>query len=164
MGQMLLCILPRFGRLVHPTKCLGCYEPTAQFVVLAPLGALVDLAAQKFLVPANKLEYLLSLAWGVAVGRPNQAPARFVARLKDLITLVGGGWKRDPGAHPGDGPRHRIAAPPGPFVLAAGSTPVGGRVGPALARPSGGDAFLAVESVPCQRPGHPPPPGPGAHR
>ena len=73
MGQMLLYILPRFGWLVHPTKCLGCYEPAAEFVVLAPLGTLVDLAEQKFLVPANKLEYLLSLAWGVAVG-PNQAP------------------------------------------------------------------------------------------
>ena len=73
MGQMLLYILPRFGWLVHPTKCLGCYEPAADFVVLAPLGTLVDLAEQKFLVPANKLEYLLSLAWGVAVG-PNQAP------------------------------------------------------------------------------------------
>ena len=42
-------------------------------MLLAPLGTLVDLAEQKFLVPANKLEYLLSLAWGVAVG-PNQAP------------------------------------------------------------------------------------------
>ena len=133
-----------------PHHCMGAQISRRTVgAVLAPLGALVDLAAQKFLVPANKLEYLLSLAWGVAVGRPNQAPARFVARLKDLITLVGGGWKRDPGAHPGDGPRHRIAAPPGPFVLAAGSTPVGGRVGPALARPSGGDPLLAVESVPC---------------
>ena len=45
---------------------------------LAPLGTLMDMAAQKFLVPANKLEYLLILAWGIAVG-PNQVPARFVA-------------------------------------------------------------------------------------
>ena len=88
MGQMLLCIFLQFGWLVHPTKCLGCYVPTAEFVVLAPLGTLVDLAAQKFLVPANKLEYLLSLAWGIAVG-PNQAPARFVASLKGIIALVG---------------------------------------------------------------------------
>ena len=58
MCQMLLCILPRFGWLVHPTKCLGCYEPAAEFVVLAPLGTSVDLAAQKFLVPANKLAQL----------------------------------------------------------------------------------------------------------
>ena len=64
-------------------------------MLLAPLGTLVDLAAQNFLVPANKLEYLLSLAWGVAVG-PNQVPARFVASL----TLVEGGRTRDPGAHP----------------------------------------------------------------
>ena len=132
-------------------------------MLLAPLGTLVDLAAQNFLVPANKLEYLLSLAcqWGVAVG-PNQVPARFVASLTGLTTLVEGGRTRDPGAHPGEGPRHRVA-PQCAFALAAGSTPVGGRIGPALARPLGGDSLLAVESVQC-RPSHPPPPGPDTHR
>ena len=65
-------------------------------MLLAPLGTLVDLAAQNFLVPANKLKYLLSLAWGVAVG-PNQVPARFVASLTGLTTLVEGGDTRPGG-------------------------------------------------------------------
>ena len=65
MDQMLLRILPRFGWLIHPTKCVGCAEPTAR--VLA-LGTLVDLAAQQFCVPADKLENLLGLARDVAGG------------------------------------------------------------------------------------------------
>ena len=48
-------------------------------MVLAPLSTLVDLAAQKFLVPANKLEYLLSLA----LGGPTRP--RPVSWLKGLI-------------------------------------------------------------------------------
>ena len=82
MGQMLLRILPRFGWIVHPTKCVGCAEPTTRFVAL---GTLVDLAAQQFRVPADKLEYLLGLARDVAEG-PDRLPARTVARLKGLIT------------------------------------------------------------------------------
>ena len=85
-------------------------------MLLAPLGTLVDLAAQNSPVPANKLEYLLSLAWGVTVG-PNQVPARFVARLTGLTTLVENGRIRDPGAHPIEGPHHRVA-PPCAFALA----------------------------------------------
>ena len=60
MGRMLLRVLLRFGCLVHPTKCVGCAEPSARFV---GLGALVDLAAQKFFVPAEKLEYLIRGTW-----------------------------------------------------------------------------------------------------
>ena len=73
MGQMLpvLRILPRFGWLIHPTKCVGCGEPTARFVAL---DTLVDLAAQKFFVPTDKLEHLLSLARDVAEGT-DQLPA-----------------------------------------------------------------------------------------
>ena len=52
MGQMLLHILPRFGWLVHPNKCAGCAEPTARFVAL---GTVMDLAAQQYSVPADKL-------------------------------------------------------------------------------------------------------------
>ena len=82
MGKMLLRILPRFGWLIHPTKCVGCAVPTAR---LLALGTLVDLAAQQFCVPADKLEHLLCLARDVA-GGPNRVPARTVARLKGLVT------------------------------------------------------------------------------
>ena len=48
-------------------------------------------AAQKFFVPADKLEYLLSLARDVAEG-PDQVPAHIVARLKGPHhVFVGGG-------------------------------------------------------------------------
>ena len=86
IGQMLLRILLRFGWLIHPTKCVGFDEHTARFVAL---GTLVDFTAQKFFVPANKLEHMLSLARDVAE-RPDRVPgpARVVARLKGLITSL----------------------------------------------------------------------------
>ena len=75
---MLLRILPRFGWLIHPTKCVGCDEQTARFVAL---GKLVDLAAQKF----SSLPTMLSLARDVVEG-PDQVTTHVVARLNGLIT------------------------------------------------------------------------------
>ena len=60
--------------------------------------------------------------------------------------------------------RYDCLAAPGAFVLAGGPTPVVERVGRALAHLSEEEPSVAAESVPCQRPGHPPPPVPGAHR
>ena len=82
MGQMLISTLPRFGWPIHPTNFVGCGEPFARFVAL---DTLVDLAAQKFFVLANKHRYLLSSARDVAE-RPDRVPARIVPRLQGLIT------------------------------------------------------------------------------
>ena len=52
------------------------------------LGTLVDPAAQKFNVPADKLQHLLSLARDVAEG-PDRVPAQAVARLEGLRVAPG---------------------------------------------------------------------------
>ena len=156
-GQMLLRILPRFGWLIHPTKCVGCAEPTVLFVALETL---VDLAAQQFRVPADKLEYLLGLARDVA-GGPDRVPAQVVARLKGLITsswvAVGNAtrvrtWEMDCVSE--SRPRSfSLGVPPGP-------TRVMERAGRALFGLPDGDRMVAAKPVPHQRPGDTAPPVP----
>ena len=62
-------------RFIYPTNCVGCHEPTARFVALAP-GCPGGPAAQAFFVPADKC--LLRLA--------RDTTPRAVARLKGPIT------------------------------------------------------------------------------
>ena len=71
MGQILLCLLSRFGS-----------EPTAQLVALVRWWT-----CQRgyFGSRSDKAENLLSFAWDVTEG-PEWAPAWVVARLKGLIT------------------------------------------------------------------------------
>ena len=111
MCQMLLCILPRFGWLVHPTKCPGCYEPAAEFVVLVPLGTSVDCQQA-------------SAAWHGRTRAGQLGPGPFRGQPQGPHHTRGGRLETRPGGAPGRWTASSNCGP-GAFVLAAGSTPVG---------------------------------------
>ncbi len=50
-AQLTLHILPRFGWLVHPTKCQGVLAAIQSFVAL---GTTVCLASQSFAIPPDR--------------------------------------------------------------------------------------------------------------
>ena len=81
-AQKMLHILPRFGWLIHPTKCTGVAEALSSFQAL---GTVVDLASQTYHVPPDTIKRILAKAAAMAEG-PSTVCVRAVAALKGLIT------------------------------------------------------------------------------
>ena len=80
-AQKMLHILPRFGWLVHPTKCQGVASALQQFVAL---GTLVCLATQTFSVPEA------TIARAIVLGRAlldtaGPVSCRALARFRGLM-------------------------------------------------------------------------------
>jgi len=84
-GQMLLCILPRFGWLVNPEKCVGCSVPTPIFTAL---GTVIDLTIQQFRLDAGRVQAILT-AIAAIQGNPRLTSGRRLAKIKGSITA---GW------------------------------------------------------------------------
>ena len=56
-ARRLVCILDRFGWIVHPTKCVGLSEAVQSF---RALGTVADLATQMYSVPPETVDRILA--------------------------------------------------------------------------------------------------------
>ena len=83
-AQLMLHILPRFGWLVHPTKCQGCFEGLQTFIAL---GTVVCLATHTYRVSAETLARILRKANSLVEG-PRVVPVRKVAQIKGTISAT----------------------------------------------------------------------------
>jgi hypothetical protein len=80
-AQMMLHILPRFGWLVHPTKCQGVSEAIQCFVAL---GSMVCLASQTFSAPLRTVERVVSEG-NALLSATGDASVRSLARFRGLV-------------------------------------------------------------------------------
>jgi hypothetical protein len=84
-AQMMLHILPRFGWLVHPTKCQGVSEAIQ---CLVALGSMVCLASQTFSIPLRTVERVVSEG-NALLSATGDTSVRSLARFR---CLVGSTW------------------------------------------------------------------------
>ena len=82
MAQKMVAELRRFGWLIHPTKCVGVSEGVQIFTAL---GTLVDLASRCYLIPADKIEDIVTAGRALLQGPPTVC-VRSVARFKGLVS------------------------------------------------------------------------------
>ena len=83
--QKMLHILPRFGWLIHPTKCQGVSVALQQFVAL---GTLVCLASHTFSVPAATVARAVAQGLALLEGT-GSVGCRALAKF---LGLVGSTW------------------------------------------------------------------------
>ena len=81
-AQKILHILPRFGWLVHPTKCTGTSVALSSFVAL---GTVVCLATQTYSVHPTMIARILSQATALVTGFA-RIPVRTLAWFKGCIS------------------------------------------------------------------------------
>lgn len=80
-AQLMLHILPRFGWLLHPTKCQGVAAAIQRFTAL---GTVVCLASQTYSVPAATVDRITRLG-SELLGAGPACRARALARLRGLV-------------------------------------------------------------------------------
>jgi hypothetical protein len=80
-AQRMLCILCKFGWLIHPTKCVGTSSALQTFVAL---GTLVDVVAHTYAVPPATLTRIRAGLTSLITGPP-RVGVRDVARVKGLL-------------------------------------------------------------------------------
>ena len=80
-AQMMLHILPRFGWLVHPTKCQGVSEAIQCFVAL---GSMVCLVSQTFSVPPRTVARVESEGNSL-LAITGEVSVRSLARFRGLV-------------------------------------------------------------------------------
>ncbi len=82
--QLMLHTLPRFGWLVHPTKCQCCFEGMQTFIAL---GTVVCLATHTYRVSAETLARILRQATSLVEGS-RVVPVRKVVQVKSTISAT----------------------------------------------------------------------------